>query len=131
MIYGLPTIEDLKEVCEGCALGKHHRELFPKEKAWRARAPLELVHTDVCGPMVTPTNGGNKYFITFIDDFSRMTWVYFMRQKSDVFAIFKKFQMLVERQSGYLLKVLRIDRGGNTTLMSLKSFVILLVGVDN
>ena len=73
---------------------------------------MEFVHTDVCGPMVTPTNGGNKYFITFIDDFSRMTWVYFMRQKSDVFAIFKKIQMFVERQNGYLLKVLRSDRGG-------------------
>lgn len=112
MVYGLPTIEEAKEVCEGCALGKHHREAFPKEKAWRAKAPLELVHTDVCGPMDTTTHRGNKYFIIFIDDFSRMTWIYFMRQKSDVFSIFKKFQSFVERQSGYLIKVLRSDSGG-------------------
>ena len=111
MVYGLPNIQEVKEVCEGCALGKHHRESFPK-KAWRAKAPLELVHTDVCGPMTTPTHAGNKYFLIFVDDFTRMTWVYFMRQKSDVFSIFKKFQNFVERQSGYLMKVLRSDRGG-------------------
>ena len=111
MVYGLPTIQEVKQVCEGCALGKHHRESFPKENAWRAKAPLELVHTDVCRLMDTPTHGGNKYFLTFIDDFSRMTWVYFMRQKSDVFSIFKKFQSFVERQSGHLMKVLRSDRG--------------------
>lgn len=54
------------------------------------------------------TTHGGKYFITFIDDFSRMTSVYFMRQKSDVFSIFWKFQSL-ERQSGHLTKVLRSD----------------------
>lgn len=96
----------------GCALGKQHREAFPKDKAWRAKAPLELVHTDVCGPMDTTTHVGNKYFLTFIDDFSRMTWVYFMREKSDVFNVFRKFQNLVERQSGHLMKKLRSDRGG-------------------
>ena len=90
MVHGLSMIQEVKEVCEGCALGKQHREAFPKDKAWRAKAPLELVHTDVCGPMDTTTHGGNKYFITFIDDFSRMTWVYFMRQKSDVFNDFSK-----------------------------------------
>ena len=72
---------------------------------------MELVHTNVCGPMYTTTNGGNKYFIIFADDFIRMTWVYFMRQKR-CFFIFKQFQNLVERQSGHLMKVLRSDRGG-------------------
>ena len=62
--------------------------------------------------MPEPSQGGNKYFITFIDDYSRMTWMYFMEKKSDVFIIFKKFQQYVERQSNYLLKVLRSDRGG-------------------
>ena len=115
MVYGLPNIQEVNQVCEGCALGKQHREAFPKDKAWRAKAPLELVHTDVCGPMDTTTHGGNKYFLTFIDDFSRMTWVYFMREKSEVFNIFKKFQTLVERQSGHLMKKLRSDRGGEYT----------------
>ena len=122
MVHGLPTIQEAKEVCEGCAIGKHHRESFPKGKAWRASTPLELVHTDVCGPMKTKTHGGNRYFITFIDDFSRMTWVYFLRQKSEVFTVFKKFQMMVERQSGQLIKVLRSDRGGEYNSKEFEKF---------
>ena len=102
----------MKQICEGCTLEKHHRESFPKEKAWRAKALLDLVHTDVCGPMNTQTRGGNKYFIIFVDNYSRMTWVYFMRQKSDVFSIFEEFQSLVERQSVHLMEVLRSDKGG-------------------
>lgn len=58
---------------------------------------LELVHTDVCGPMSILSYGNNLHFILFIDDFSCMIWVYFMRQKSEVFTIFKKFKSLVEK----------------------------------
>lgn len=115
MVVGLPSITEKSEVCEGCALGKHHRDSFPKGKALRATAPLELIHSDVCGPMKTTTDGGNRYFLTFIDDFSRMTWVYFLRQKSEVFTVFKKFQAMVERQSDLKIKVLRSDRGGEYT----------------
>ena len=75
MVYGLPSIQEMKEVCEGCALGKHHRESFPKENAWRAKVPLELVHTDVCGSMTTPTHAGNLRFLIFVDDFICMTWI--------------------------------------------------------
>ncbi|KAM5569751.1 hypothetical protein ABKV19_016986 [Rosa sericea] len=112
MVHGLPIIQEASEICEGCAVGKQHRDSFPKEKAWRASKPLELIHSDVCGPMNTATHGGNRYFLTFIDDFSRMTWCYFLRQKSDVFSMFKKFRVMVERQSGFLIKTLRSDRGG-------------------
>ncbi|KAL0425549.1 UNVERIFIED_CONTAM: Retrovirus-related Pol polyprotein from transposon TNT 1-94 [Sesamum radiatum] len=68
-------------------------------------------YTDVCGPMRTPSHEQNRYFILFIDDYSRMTWVYFMREKSEVFKVFKKFKNLVEKQSGRSIKVLRSDRG--------------------
>ena len=115
MVQGLPQIKEVSDVCEGCALGKQHTFPFPKGKAWRAKEPLELVHSDVCGPMETTTDGGNRYFLTFIDDFTRMTWVYFLRLKSDVFAVFRKFQAMVERQSGHKLKKLRSDRGGEYT----------------
>lgn len=115
MVYGLPRIEEKSGVCEGCVLGKHHRQPFPKEGAWRAKQVLELVHTDVCGPMNTLSHGKNRYFILFIDDFTRMTWVYFMRQKSEAFVIFKKFKALVEKQSGRFIKMLRSDRGKEYT----------------
>lgn len=72
---------------------------------------MELVHTNLCGPMRTPSQSQNKYFILFIDDLSRMTWVYFLKEKSEAFEIFKKFILLVENQSGKKLKTLRSDRG--------------------
>ena len=122
MVQGLPKIEEKEEVCEGCALGKHHRQPFPKGVAWRAKKPLELVHTDVCGPMRTPSHSQNMYFILFIDDFTRMTWVYFMRQRSEVFTIFKKFKVFVEKQSGHFIKVLRSDRGKEYTSREFDQF---------
>lgn len=115
MVYGLPRIEEKSGVCEGCVFGKHHRKPFPKEGAWRAKQVLELVHTDVCGPTNTLSHGKNRYFILFIDDFTRMTWVYFMRQKSEAFVIFKKFKALVEKQSGRFIKMLRSDQGKEYT----------------
>ncbi|CAL9019321.1 unnamed protein product, partial [Prunus brigantina] len=65
--------------------------------------------------MQITTIGGNKYFLTFIDDCSRMCWVYFMKFKSEVFNIFKKFKAMVELQSGYKIKKLRSDRVGEYT----------------
>ncbi|CAL2253623.1 unnamed protein product [Prunus armeniaca] len=93
-------------------MGKNQREAFPQESKWRANEPLGLIHSDICGPMQTPSLGGNRYFITFIDDYSRMCWVYFLRNKSDAFHVFKKFKVMVELQCGYHVKRLRTDRGG-------------------
>jgi hypothetical protein len=112
MVRGLPLIEQPTKICEGCILGKQHRNVFPSGKSWRERAPLELIHSDLCGPMQTPSLGKSQYFITFIDDFSRKTWVYFLKYKSEAFEIFKQFKALVEKQSGHYIKVLRTDRGG-------------------
>jgi transposase InsO family protein len=59
--------------------------------------------------------GGNRYFITFIDDFSKKLWVYFLKEKSTAFIVFKNFKALVENQSGHKLVTLRSDRGGEYT----------------
>ena len=72
MVYGLPILTKLKDVCAGCVHGKQHRETIAKGGTCRANCPLELIHTDLCGPMQCESVGGNKYFITFIDDFSGM-----------------------------------------------------------
>ena len=58
-------------VCETCIGSKQHRLPFPTERAKRATKPSKIVHSDVCGPMLTTSMGGAKYFVTFIDDFSR------------------------------------------------------------
>ncbi|KAK4402464.1 Retrovirus-related Pol polyprotein from transposon TNT 1-94 [Sesamum angolense] len=111
MMTDLPQIQAIEGACEACLQGKQHKKPFPSRTSWRAKAVLELIHTDVCGPMRTPSHEQNRYFILFIDDYSRMTWVYFMREKSEVFKVFKKFKNLVEKQSGRSIKVLRSDRG--------------------
>ncbi|KAL0316660.1 UNVERIFIED_CONTAM: Retrovirus-related Pol polyprotein from transposon TNT 1-94 [Sesamum radiatum] len=111
MMTDLPQIQAIEGACEACLQGKQHKKPFPSGTSWRAKAVLELIHTDVCGPMRTPSHEQNRYFILFIDDYFRMTWVYFMREKSEVFKVFKKFKNLVEKQSGRSIKVLRSDRG--------------------
>lgn len=111
MVRDLPCIKENEEACEGCLMGKQHRLPFSTGKTWRAKGLLELIHTDVCGPMRTPSLTNNRYFILFIDDFSRMTWVYFIKEKSEVFGVFKRFKALVEKQSGKHIKALRSDRG--------------------
>ncbi|KAL0330831.1 UNVERIFIED_CONTAM: Retrovirus-related Pol polyprotein from transposon TNT 1-94 [Sesamum angustifolium] len=111
MMTDLPQIQAIEGACEACLQGKQHKKPFPSGTSWRAKAVLELIHTDVCGPMRTPSHEQNRYFILFIDDYSRMTWVYFMREKSEVFKVFKKFKNLVEKQSGRSIKVLRSYRG--------------------
>lgn len=115
MVKGLPNIDKVDLVCEGCILGKQSRESFPKDNAWRAKEPLGLIHTDVCGPMRTDSIGGSRFFLTFIDDFSRKIWVYFLKAKSEVFEYFKTFRTFVEKQSGKSIKALRSDCGGEYT----------------
>ena len=115
MIHGLLAIEALEHVCEACTLGKQQRNSFPSGVSRRAKEPLQLVHTDICGPLETPSLGGNKYFITFIDDFSRKLWVYCIKEKSAAFTIFKIFKAHVEVESDHKIKVLRSDRGEEYT----------------
>jgi len=93
-------------------LGKQHRESFPSGKSIREKASLEIVHSDLCGLVQTPSLTGSHYILTFIDDFTRKTWVYFLKNKSEVFEKFCNFKALVENQSGQHIKVLRTDRGG-------------------
>ena len=110
---GLLTSFDFEssETYEACLLGKMTKTPFTGFPE-RALDLLELVHTDVCGPMSTTTRGGYQYFITFTDDFSRYGYVYLMRHKSETFEKFKEFQNEVENQRGKKIKALRSDRGG-------------------
>jgi hypothetical protein len=62
MVHGLPVIKPPSNVCEGCILGKQARLSFPNGKSWRATSPLQLVHTDICGPIDPMSLGGNRYF---------------------------------------------------------------------
>ena len=81
-------------------------------KGFRAKEPLELVHSNVCGPLNVQARGGYEYFVTFIDDYSRYEYVYLMQRKSETFGKFKEFLTEAERQLGKSLLCLRSDRGG-------------------
>lgn len=88
MVRGLIKIPALEGVCECCVLGKHHRSSFPLRKAWRVRDTLKLIHNDICGSMHHPLLYGAKYLITFIIDYNRRVWVYFIEIKSEAFNVF-------------------------------------------
>lgn len=97
-------------VCESCVMAKHARQPF-KHKGKRASKVLEIIHSDVCGPMEQMSLGGAKYFVTFIDDFSRETAVYLMKAKSEVLDNFKAYKSRVELQCNRKIKCLRSDNG--------------------
>ena len=80
-----------------------------KAKGYRAKEFLDLVHTDLCGPMSTNARGGYEYFIIFIDDYSRYGYIYLMRHKSEAFDKFKEFKAEVENYHGRSIKSLRSD----------------------
>lgn len=122
MVNGLPKFPVNKEVCGACKIGKQTRDAFPKESQTKTKEKLEIVHTDVCGPMQTDSLDGSRYFLLFVDDFTRMSWVYFLKQKSEVFLMFKKFKALVENQSGCKIKRLRSDGGGEYTSREFNKF---------
>ena len=116
MAEGLPVIKDDHIECDACALGKQHKNEFPNHEEKRQTELLEIIHTDVCGPMQTRSLGGAWYFLIFVDDRSRFTWAYFITRKSDVFEYFKEFRIKVEKQTGKYIKILRSDQGGEYTL---------------
>ena len=122
MVTGLPDIGQLKISCEACVKGKHHRVPFPKQSKWRSTEKLQLIHSDLCGPITPPSNSQKRYLISFIDDFSRKTWIYFVLEKSEAFHIFKEFKAFVEKQSGNFIKCLRTDRGGEYNSIEFKEF---------
>jgi hypothetical protein len=107
MVLGLPSVIAPVETCTTCLLGKQPRDSFKNHLPMRASEVLNVVHSDICGPIDVLSTGGNKYFITFVDEFSRMTWLYHIKVKSDAFDVFRRFNALVEKQSGKSIKVLR------------------------
>ena len=102
---------DLSFDCTSCKLGKSKVLPFPHH-ASRASQCFELIHSDVWGITPAVSHAHYKCFVTFIDDFSRFTWVYFLRVKGEVFPVFQHFLALLETQFYANIKVLRHDSGG-------------------
>ena len=111
------------EICESCVKGKLFRAPFPKEAERKSNAPLDLIHTDVCGPMQALTPGGKRYVITLIDDYSRYTYVYFMHKKNEASSIIKRFVKMAKTQFNKTLKCIRSDRGREYVNKNLRRFL--------
>lgn len=94
--------------CEICYIGKIHQIPY-KSSSRRASCKLGLIHSDICGPITTKSIGGARYFVTFIDDYTRYTEVVMLKDRSEVLTAFKNYMLRVKRESGHDIKVLRTD----------------------
>lgn len=108
-------------MCKGCAPRKYAKTVIPSSDS-KSKGILDPIHSDVCGPMSAVSLIGCNYYVTFIDDYSRKTWIYFMKTKDEVFNQFQEFKALVENQTGRNIKVLRSDNGGKYTSKDFKKF---------
>jgi transposase InsO family protein len=121
-ITGLPELKvDHEGVSNGCAQGKNLKNPFPKRDS-KAEGFLELIHSNVCGPMPSSSISGYVYYVSFIDYYSRKTWVYFLKSKDEVFSKFKEFKALIENLSEGNIKILRSNSGGEYTSKEFVNF---------
>ena len=86
-------------ICKYCQLGKQTHTYFKTKDELSTSRPLQLVHMDLCGPSRTKAPGGESYFMLIIDDFTRLTWVAFLKYKSEALDKFKIFKALAENQT--------------------------------
>ena len=112
--------------CEACVLGKMQKKPFPKQSQHRATRPYEIVHSDVCSPMQVESKGGSKCMLSFTDDYSRYTTVYFIKSKSQALSKFEEYVNSVAKHTGQQIlklnilaedgvKVLKSGNGGEYT----------------
>ena len=109
MNYSTGTVN---QECEACAQAKMHKIPFPKQSTKKTSRPLELIHSDLCGPMNVESIGGSKYALTFTDDYTRYVTVYFLKSKSEVLSKFEEYVNMVENMTGQKVQNLRTDNGG-------------------
>ena len=124
----LPCLDESsnRTVCDACQQGKSHQLPYPNSSS-NSEFPLQLIFSDVWGP-APESVGRKKFYVSFIDDFSKFTWVYLLRFKSEVFQKFQEFQALVEHQFGRKILAMQTDWGGE--YQSLNSFFTKL-GIEH
>jgi hypothetical protein len=110
--FQLPYVPNKKlTICHACQHGKSHQLPFlPSDH--KSSAPLDLIFSDVWGPSLILSNNGARFYVIFVDHFSKFTWFYPIAYKSNVFSLFPKFQAYVERQFNRKIKSIQTDGGG-------------------
>jgi hypothetical protein len=114
-VRDLPNIiKPSNPICKHYETRKHTKVSF-KTKEHSTTKPLELIHTDLCGPTRTKIIYGEHYFMMIIDEYTRMTWVYFLKKKSEAFEKFKTYKVIIENETDLKIKCMRSDNGGEFT----------------
>lgn len=120
MVRDIPPINCTDQLFQGCSLKKLFREIFSKESSSRAKKPLLLIHIDVCGP-IKPSWLGKKLFPSFHRWFFKKNLGLFLEEKSEVFTNFKKFKVVVEKETDWGIKAMRRNWGVNSLQRSIKN----------
>jgi hypothetical protein len=122
MVEGIQELQSTHEgICKGCALGKNIKKPFPSNNN-RSKEILDLIHSDVCGPLPVKSQGGSLYYVILIDDYSRKTWLYLLKTKDKVFNKFQEFKAEIENLTNKKIKTLRTDNGGEYTSKEFVAF---------
>jgi len=109
MVCGMPHVDHVEQLCDTGVVTKQKRRPFPRQASYRATEKLELVHSDLCGPVTPTTPGGCRYLLLLVDDASRYMWVVRLDTKEVAADAIKRHQSAAE--CAHKLKVLRTDNG--------------------
>ena len=115
-IRGVPKLPRIRDVvCGPCQIGKQIRSKHKAIKGNTTKSPLELLHMDLMGPMRTTSLGGKKYILVMVDDYSRYTWVDFLRSKDETFIAFQSICLGIQNEKDTMITRIRSDRGTEFT----------------
>ena len=117
-----PSFSVVQFDCNSCKLSKSKILPFPVHQS-KVNQPFDIIHSDLWGIAPIITHEHYRYFITFIDDYSRFTWVYFLRSKAEAFSIFKFFHAYVQTQFSSKIKTMHSDNGAKYTSNLFQEFL--------
>ena len=112
-----------KLFCNACEFGKLTKSSYVSSDH-RSFHAFDVIHSDVWGPCSASSTNGYRYFVSFIDCFSHVTWLYLIRKKNEVFSCFKAFHRAFQSQYGAVVKVLRYDNGTEYANITFRAYLL-------